>query len=823
MADTLAEVGHQAYTYAGSQGLTVSHVILMLDRNTVFCDARPVYTALSRASQSISFFNGLALTDPRLAAIQAKPMLREFLSSRARRSSISKPGVDHISATSASRSTLSSSLSGTTAGSLPPEIVTKDIPLPEVGGTPESGFESMPTGPNSPAPEAAPLQSHVLEEDVLESSAFGHLGLATMTLAPGSNVLGPAWHRNPVTTLQPPPLTEVRKANDHLLQARLIAVQRVGRPTLTWAECEEFSDFSIPSNYGRMEPIPTPTVLDGSEPRLVFLNHNIAVSSTEDGDSTWEAPTTEYQFENPIKYVPPSPLSLPFTSHQLEGAGWQWADLDAPEAPPFASPPVFQSTDLELYREVELERWSLAVVPGSPAPHSPRTCCGGLGDELSTDGREELINWGMITSHLPEVRLELIAPSQLCTDVDSTVLEHSGPDLPTPRQCAQNYRAQLNQLKRAGDLVIPERTVSLPEAAPPRPWFPLEWMSNLFAPQSPVSTPGEHNQVGPPAGVSFEEVTPINVWTEDPDFMTKIENLPYLQTFLQMSSNHPAPEPAVLEEEAVEPKVKTHFAIENVVALVDTFVEQCQDKDTREIFSYEHGKTNLAQTDDLVVQLFPHQQNKDDAFHKITVASRLVFSDPATNQRDIQRPETRTAGHELWLAFHRRMKLPSTKVPFSPELWEHATDHVERTYLSKSQANLENGRQRQDPDMPDPKIDLFIKSQWVKKLEKLGHTFKAGQTVSSFKQESIRRTAILATYMRLATEKFQPAHIFVNVRKTPADLARWVKENWNFTVDSDENDYTQFDKSQDEVTTVFEDLYHAHFSIPLTIETSTCS
>jgi len=421
----------------------------------------------------------------------------------------------------------------------------------------------------------------------------------------------------------------------------------------------------------------------------------------------------------------------------------------------------------------------------------------------------------MITSHLPEVRLELIAPSQLCTDVDSTVLEHSGPDLPTPRQCAQNYRAQLNQLKRAGDLVIPERTVSLPEAAPPRPWFPLEWMSNLFAPQSPVSTPGEHNQVGPPAGVSFEEVTPINVWTEDPDFMTKIENLPYLQTFLQMSSNHPAPEPAVLEEEAVEPKVKTHFAVENVVALVDTFVEQCQDKDTREIFSYEHGKTNLAQTDDLVVQLFPHQQNKDDAFHKITVASRLVFSDPATNQRDIQRPETRTAGHELWLAFHRRMKLPSTKVPFSPELWEHATDHVERTYLSKSQANLENGRQRQDPDMPDPKIDLFIKSQWVKKLEKLGHTFKAGQTVSSFKQESIRRTAILATYMRLATEKFQPAHIFVNVRKTPADLARWVKENWNFTVDSDENDYTQFDKSQDEVTTVFEDLYHAHFSIPV--------
>ncbi|PNR56143.1 hypothetical protein LA07_16275, partial [Xanthomonas oryzae pv. oryzae] len=63
---------------------------------------------------------------------------------------------------------------------------------------------------------------------------------------------------------------------------------------------------------------------------------------------------------------------------------------------------------------------------------------------------------------------------------------------------------------------------------------------------------------------------------------------------------------------------------------------------------------------------------------------------------------------------------------------------VQSKYLSKSKCNLINGTVRQSPDFDENKIMVFLKSQWVTKVEKLGlPKIKPGQTIAAFYQQTV--------------------------------------------------------------------------------------
>ncbi|AAL17722.1 158kDa replicase [Botrytis virus X] len=310
-----------------------------------------------------------------------------------------------------------------------------------------------------------------------------------------------------------------------------------------------------------------------------------------------------------------------------------------------------------------------------------------------------------------------------------------------------------------------------------------------------------------------ESITFVNTYSKEPGFLAKLDCAPYLKTMLTgVHEEEYQPDDTPANDNPTEPELtKTHLPVENDNVFFEPLVEQCTDKDTRELFTAEHGKTNLAQTSSLEVQLFPHQQAKDDALMTETMKARITTSTRDANLRELH--DTNALSGLLFEFYADFMKVPKDPMPFNPTLWAESRARAERTYLSKTAAQILNGANRQDPDFPDNFVALFLKSQWVKKLEKVGMQFKAGQTISSFKQQVVLLTTTLALYLRACRNSHQPDNVFIMCEKTSNQFNDFVKD-WNFERDNYTSDYTQYDKSQDGLFLNFELRKARHFGVP---------
>ncbi|CAC83705.1 hypothetical protein [Garlic virus E] len=310
-----------------------------------------------------------------------------------------------------------------------------------------------------------------------------------------------------------------------------------------------------------------------------------------------------------------------------------------------------------------------------------------------------------------------------------------------------------------------------------------------------------------------ETITFVNTHSDNKEFLAKLDATPYLKTLIsgvredeQSGGDYQPPEPQVRDG-----PTKTHMPVANNNIQLEEKIETMEDKDTRELWSGEE-KTNLMQTQDPVVQLFPHQQSKDEALFKITIKERIRTADVGTNKKALC--ETLSAGDLLFEAYAKFMNVPQETQPFDKRLWAHCKQLALRTYLSKPTTNLQQGAQRQDPDFPDNAIALFNKSQWVKKLEKVGCKFKAGQTISAFKQSTVLLTTTMALYLRKKREGHQPDNVFVMCEKTPEQFDSFVLTKWDFSRPNYTSDYTQYDQSQDAAFLNFELRKARHFGIP---------
>nr|QED44583.1 replicase [Garlic virus D] len=310
-----------------------------------------------------------------------------------------------------------------------------------------------------------------------------------------------------------------------------------------------------------------------------------------------------------------------------------------------------------------------------------------------------------------------------------------------------------------------------------------------------------------------ETITFVNTHSDNKEFQAKLDSTPYLKTLISgvredelTGGDYKPPEPIVREG-----PTKTHMPVANDKIQLEEKIETMEDKDTRELWSGEE-KTNLMQTQDPIVQLFPHQQAKDEALFKITIKERVRTADADSNRRAMH--ETLNAGDLLFEAYAKFMNVPQETQAFDKRLWAHCRQLALRTYLSKPTSNLQQGAQRQDPDFPDNAIALFNKSQWVKKLEKVGCKFKAGQTISAFKQSTVLLTTTMALYLRKKREGHQPANVFVMCEKTPEQFNSFVLTRWNFKRPNYTSDYTQYDQSQDAAFLNFELRKARHFGIP---------
>lgn len=290
----------------------------------------------------------------------------------------------------------------------------------------------------------------------------------------------------------------------------------------------------------------------------------------------------------------------------------------------------------------------------------------------------------------------------------------------------------------------------------------------------------------------------VNSWGEGDAAEQKRNCTPYINSII---SHRREVEIDLMLEEPVEEKytaecrIKTHCPIVNNEALVEELTAELPDKYDRELWDDKRKEhSNVFQSESPLVQLMAHQQAKDETLFQATIDSRLNIATVAENEADLQ--AGKKLGGLLFEAYYERMNLTGVTQPFDGDLWAECEAEVERTYLSKPEAALTNGQDRQSPDMDENQIALFLKSQWVKKEEKLGKPAKAGQTIASFRQDVVMRFGVAARYMRRQREKTQPSNLFIMCERTPEQMSKFIKDHWNFERDNYESDYTQYDQSQ---------------------------
>nr|QQG34565.1 RdRp [Dioscorea potexvirus 1] len=313
---------------------------------------------------------------------------------------------------------------------------------------------------------------------------------------------------------------------------------------------------------------------------------------------------------------------------------------------------------------------------------------------------------------------------------------------------------------------------------------------------------------------AVDEIHFINTGPNSGDFWNKLDCTPYLKTFLSTVREKQLPIPEAQEPKLKEPvKPVTHIPAENALVILETKIDAQGEKFNREIFSSKTGYSNCIQTEDPVVQLFQHQQAKDQTLFETTVDYRLTKSSKLENEAEFLLKKD--LGDILFLNYAKAMGLPTETVPFNLELWQTCAAEVQNKYLSKPLAQLINSQLRQSPDFKANKIMIFLKSQWVKKIEKLGALkIKPGQTIAAFMQETVMLYGTMARYMRKLREKFQPSDIYIHCEKDITDMSEYCKKHWNFNGPAFANDYTAFDQSQDGAMLQFEILKAKHFNIP---------
>ncbi|AAN64332.2 polyprotein [Sclerotinia sclerotiorum debilitation-associated RNA virus] len=301
-----------------------------------------------------------------------------------------------------------------------------------------------------------------------------------------------------------------------------------------------------------------------------------------------------------------------------------------------------------------------------------------------------------------------------------------------------------------------------------------------------------------------------------PDTFEKVKCTPFLRTFVELVREYELNQPKVREPEedfvddvtpvTSQPKVSEEFLIEELN-------KNSVEKFDREIFRADLGHTDAVKEIGRVTEQIPRQQRSDEALNLVTLDKRVHHATVEENLDELARKKA--LGNILWTNFKEQYYSGLESVMVDQDLLVSCRAEITKTYLSKTEALLKGGQLRQSPDFDKFKIADFLKTQWVRKTEKYGLPIKAGQTVTSFMQETVMATGTLSRYMRRMFDKLcTNPNVYLHREKTEQDFSTWVKNGWNFSGHATINDCEAFDASQDGAFVEFERLHAEFLGVP---------
>jgi hypothetical protein len=155
------------------------------------------------------------------------------------------------------------------------------------------------------------------------------------------------------------------------------------------------------------------------------------------------------------------------------------------------------------------------------------------------------------------------------------------------------------------------------------------------------------------------------------------------------------------------------------------------------------------------------------------------------------------------------------RIELDESLLEWCCEHVLDSWTAKrTLADITRKLADHDPDWSPNFTRLFLKSQVVKKAEKVNTPASAGQIVATFTITKTFRDAVWALYVEKYVLALMPSNVYLHCRRTPDEMSSWLAEQPVPDAYS-ANDYTAWDSGVDGAFLTFDAWLLTSLGVPM--------
>jgi hypothetical protein len=187
---------------------------------------------------------------------------------------------------------------------------------------------------------------------------------------------------------------------------------------------------------------------------------------------------------------------------------------------------------------------------------------------------------------------------------------------------------------------------------------------------------------------------------------------------------------------------------------------------------------------------------RDPATYNLSVTKRINARRARSQLTGVQC----RAATALRKGFRKFFDVPPQALSLNPALWEHCVQNRLKSWAGgRTIVDLRRIVAQSDPEWDPTFTRLFLKSQAVKKMDKVGGPAKPGQIVATFPLAKTLRDSTYALYVEKLAFRWCLPTTYLHGGASFADMQRFYSRYWVPGSLSTANDYTAWDSGCDEV------------------------
>jgi hypothetical protein len=204
-----------------------------------------------------------------------------------------------------------------------------------------------------------------------------------------------------------------------------------------------------------------------------------------------------------------------------------------------------------------------------------------------------------------------------------------------------------------------------------------------------------------------------------------------------------------------------------------------------------------------------HHRGSDNALYEWTIPQRT----PARRDSTRMHVQDHKRLRQLKAGFQKSLPLPQQE--FNELLFEDCIVSALHTWFSgKTITDIKAAIASWDVDETTLFYKIFLKGQWIKKLEARGANVKKGQIITRVPLYSVFMDAVHAVYLERVLRNLAPSSTLLFSGMDPSQLQSWYSSNWTPGAGITGNDYTGWDTGVDLVFLEFDKWLLSRVGLP---------